>query len=91
MKTKTIMQKYIEEHINSISIKKKGGKFYGTLTDKEGRTFERSKDVSDIERLFYAHHNVVPKDNNILQSMLMKDFEIYFVGVYRSKMALGNL
>jgi len=91
METKSIMQKYIDEHIKSMTIERRGDKFYGTLTDKEGRTFERSKEVSDCERLFYAHHRMIPEDDGILQSMLIKEFEIFFVGVYMSKRAFGDL
>ena len=59
METKSEMQKYIDEHIKSIFVERHGNKFYGTLTDKEGRTFKYSKYVLDIERQFSNTHRTL--------------------------------
>lgn len=91
MKTKSEMQKYIDEHIKSIVIERHGDKFYGTLTDKEGRTFEFSKYVIDIEKQFSNTHRTLHEDADIKEKMLMKYFERLFVCVYASRRAFGNL
>lgn len=91
METETIIQKFISQHIKSMTIEKRGEKFYGTLTDKEGRTFEYNKEISDIRRQFFASHVEIPADEDILRTMIMKQFQIIFVGVYQSKKALGDL
>lgn len=91
MKTKSEMQKFIDEHIKSIVIERHGDKFYGTLTDKEGRTFEFSKYVIDIGKQFYNAHRTLHEDADIKEEMLMKYFERLFVGVYASRRAFGNL
>ena len=82
METKSEMQKYIDEHIKSIIVERHGNKFYGTLTDKEGRTFEFSKYVTDIERHFYNTHRTLHEDTDIKEAMLLKYFQRWFVGVY---------
>lgn len=91
MEAKSEMQKYIDEHIKSITVERRGDKFYGTLTDKEGRTFELSKDVIDIERQFSNTHRELHKDANLKGVMLLKCFQRLFVGVYASRRAFGNL
>lgn len=91
METKSEMQKYIDEHIKSIVVERHSNKFYGTLTDKEGRTFEFSKDVIDVQRQFYNTHRTPHEDASIKKQMLMKYFQRLFVGVYASRRAFGNL
>ena len=94
MEAKSEMQKYIDEHIKSITVERRGDKFYGTLTDKEGRTFELSKDVIDIERQFSNTHRTLHElheDADIKKRMLMKYFERLFVCVYARRRAFGNL
>lgn len=91
METKSEMQKFIDEHIKSIVVKRHEDKFYGTLTDKEGKTFEFSKDAIDIERQFSNTHRTLQKDADIKDAMLLNYFQRMFVGVYASRRAFGNL
>ena len=91
METKSEMQKYTDEHIKSIVVERHGEKFYGTLTDKEGRIFEYSKYVLDIERQFSNTHRTLHEDSDIEEAMLLKYFQRLFVGVYAVRRALGNL
>lgn len=91
METKSEMQMYIDEHIKSIAVERRGNKFYGTLTDKEGRTFEFSKDAIDIERQFSNTHRTLHEDANLKETMLLKYFQRLFIGTYRSRRAFGNL
>ena len=91
METKSEMQLYIDEHIKSIHVEKRGNKFYGTLTDKEGRTFEFSKDVIYIEKQFSNTHRTLHKDTDIAETMLLKYFQRLFVVVYAGRRAFGNL
>lgn len=91
METKSETQKYIDEHIKSIAVERHGNKFYGTLTDKEGRTFEFSKYVIDIERLFPNTHRTLHEDADLKEAMLLKYFQRLFVGTYASRRAFGNL
>lgn len=91
MEAKSEMQKYIDEHIKYITVERRGDKFYGTLTDKEGRTFELSKDVIDIERLFSNTHRELHKDANLKGVMLLKCFQRLFVGVYAGRRQLVDL
>ena len=91
METKSAMQKYIDEHINSITVERRVNKFYGTLTDKEGRTFEFSKYVIDIERQYSNTHKTLHKNSNITEQMLLNFFKRLFVGVYADRRAFGNL
>lgn len=91
METKSEMQKYIDEHIKSIAVERHGNKFYVTLTDKEGRTFEFSKYILDIERQFSNTHRTLHKEADIADAMLLKYFQRLFVGVYASRRAFGNL
>lgn len=91
METKSEMQKYIDEHIKSIAVERHGNKFCGTLTDKEGRTFEYSKYVLDIERQFSNTHRTLHEDTDIKEAMLLKYFQRLFVGVCASRRAFGNL
>lgn len=81
MKIKTEMQKYISENIKKILIERRGNKFYGTLIDKEGRTFEFSKDVVEIETFFDNTHKAV-YGGNIKETMLLKCFETMFIKSY---------
>lgn len=91
METKSEMQKYIDEYIKSIAVGRHGDKFYGTLTDKEGRTFEFSKDVIDIEREFSNTHRTLHEDADIEEAMRLKYFQKLFIGIYKSRRAFGNL
>ena len=91
MEAKSEMQKYIDEHIKSIVVQRHEDKFYGTLTDKEGRTFEFSKYVIDIARQFSNVHRTLHEDADIKEAMLLKYFQRLFVGVYASRRAFGNL
>jgi len=91
MEAKSEMQKYIDEHIKSIAVERHGNKFYGTLTDKEGRTFEFSKHVIDIERQFSNTHRTLHEDADLYEAMLLKSFQRLFVGVYAGRRAFGNL
>lgn len=92
METKSEMQKYIDEHIKSIFVERHGNKFYGTLTDKEGRTFEFSKYVLDIERLFSNTHRTTSyEDADLKEAMLLKYFQRLFVGVYAGRRQLVDL
>lgn len=91
METKSQMQKYIDEHIKSIAVERRENKFYLRLTDKEGRTFEFSKYVLDIERQFSNTHRTLHDDADIKEKMLMKYFERLCVGVYADRRAFGNL
>lgn len=91
METKSEMQKYIDEHIKSIAVERRGDKFYGTLTDKEGRIFEFSKYVIDIERQFSNAHRTLHKDADLKELMLLKYFQRLFIGTYKSRRAFGNL
>lgn len=85
METKSETQKYIDEHIKSIVVERHGNKFYGTLTDKEGRTFEFSKYVSDIlDMQLSNNHRTLHEDADINEAMLMKYFERLFVYTYAS-------
>lgn len=92
MKTKSERQKYIDEHIKSIVVERHGNRLYGTLTDKEGRTFEFSKCVIDIEmKFYYDTHRTVHENADVTEKMLMKYFERLFVDAYASRRAFGNL
>jgi hypothetical protein len=91
METKSEMQKYIDEHIQSIVVERHGDKFYGTLTDREGRTFEFSKYVIDIGRQFSNTHRTLHEDADIKETMLLNYFQRLFVEIYRSRRAFGNL
>ena len=91
METKSEMQLYIDEHIKSIHVEKRGNKFYGTLTDKEGRTFEFSKDVIYIEKQFSNIHITLHKDTDIVETMLLKHFQRLFVAVYADRRQLVDL
>lgn len=91
MGTKSEMQMYIDKYIKSIVVKRHGNKFYGTLTDKEGRTFEFSKDVFDIESFFDNTHKTLCKNTDIKENMLMNCFQTLFIGIYKSRRAFGNL
>ena len=82
METKPEIQKYIDKHIESIVVRRHGDKFYGTLTDKEGRTFEFSKYVLDIERQFSNTHRTLHEDTDIKEAMLLKYFQRWFVCMY---------
>ena len=88
MGTKSETQKYIDEYIKSIAVERRGDKFYGTLTDKEGRTFEFSKDVIDIEKHFSNTHRTLHEDANIKEIMLLKHFQRLFVVVYAGRRQL---
>jgi uncharacterized protein YfbU (UPF0304 family) len=90
MGTKSEIQKYMDENIKSIAVERHGNKFYGTLTDKDGRTFEFNKYVIDIERQFSNTHRTA-HGANITEMMLLKYFQRLFVGVYASRRAFGNL
>ncbi len=74
----------IDKHIKSIHTERRGDKFYGTLTDKEGRTFEFSKDVVDIEKHFSNTHGSLHEDADIRATMLMNCFKRVFIGLYES-------
>ena len=91
MATKSEMQLYIDEHIKSIHVEKRGNKFYGTLTDKEGRPFEFSKRVIDIEKHFSNRDRTLHKDADLKEAMLLKSFQRLFVGTYAGRRAFGNL
>lgn len=91
MGTKSETQKYINAHIKSIVVQRNGDKFYGTLTDKEGRTFEFSKDVTDIERFFDNTRKTLYENTDIRKNMLLKCFQNLFIGTYESRRAFGNL
>lgn len=91
METKSEMQMYIDKYIESIVVQRHGNKFYGTLTDKEGRTFEFSKDVIDIERYFDNTHKALCENNDIKKNMLMNCFKKLFIGTYKSRRIFGNL
>ena len=91
MEAKSEMQKYIDEYIKSIVVERHRDKFYGTLTDREGRTFEFSKYVTDIEMQFSNTHRTLHEDTDIKEAMLMKYFERLFVCVYARRRAFGNL
>lgn len=91
MESKSEMQKYIDEHIKSIVVERHGNRFYGTLTDKEGRTFEFSKYVIDIEKFYFDTHRTLRDDVNMNEAMLLKCFQRLFVGTYASRRAFGNL
>ena len=91
MKQKSEIQKYIDENIKSIVVERHGYKFYGTLTDKEGRTFEFSKYVLDIERQFSNTHRTLYENAEIEETMLLKYFQRSFVCVYASRRAFGNV
>ena len=91
MEKKSESQKYIDENIKSIVVERHGNKFYGTLTDKEGRTFEFSKDVIDVEKQFSYTYKTLHEDADIKEAMLLNYFQKWFVYVYASKRALGNL
>ena len=78
METKSEVQKYIDEHIKSITVERRRDKFYGTLTDNEGRTFEFRKYVIDIEKIFSNTHRTLHEDADIKEKMLMKYFERLF-------------
>lgn|SRR5574344_1751984 len=91
MVIKSEMQKYIDENIKSFVVERRGDKFYGTLTDKEGRTFEFSKYVIDIERQFSNTHRTLHKDADLKELMLLKYFQRLFIGTYKSRRAFGNL
>ena len=91
METKSEMQMYIDEHIKSIAVERRGNKFDGTLTDKEGRTFEFSKDAIDIERQFSNTYRTLHEDANLKETMLLKYFQWLFIETYRSRRAFGNL
>lgn len=84
------MQRYIDEYIKSIAVWKSGDKFYGTLTDKEGRTFEFSKEVGDIEKHLNNTHKAFLKEADIKDTMLQKCFQKLFVCIYASRRALGR-
>ena len=91
MEAKSEMQKYIDEYIKSIVVERHRDKFYGTLTDKEGRTFEFSKYVTDIEMQFSNTHRTLHEDTDIKEAMLLKYFQRLFVGVYADRRAFCNL
>lgn len=92
METKSEIQKYIDENIKSIVVERHGNRFYGTLTDKEGRTFKFSKYVIDIEMQFYYNtHRTVHESADIDEAMLLKYFQRLFVDVYAERRAFGNL
>ena len=84
MEIKSKIQVYIEKHIKSIHIEKRDNKFYCKLIDKEGRTFEFSRDVIDIERYFNNTHNVLCENTYIKNNMLMKCFEKLCIGFYEN-------
>lgn len=85
METKSESQKYIDEHIKSIVIERHGNKFYGTLTDKDGRTFRLNKDVIDIERQFSNTHRTLHEDANLYETMLLKYFQRLLVCTYANR------
>lgn len=91
METKSETQKYIDEHIKSIAVERRGNKFYGTLTDKEGGIFKFSKYVIDIERQFFNTHRTLHKDADIEEAMLLKHFQRLLVGVYAGRRQLVDL
>lgn len=91
METKSETQKYIDEYIKSIVVQRHGDKFYGTLTDKEGRTFEFSKYVLDIGRQFSNTHRTLHENTEIKEAMLLKYFQRLFVGVYARRRQLVDL
>lgn len=91
MVTKSEIQKYIDEHIKSIVVERHGNKFYGTLTDKEGRTFEFSKYVLDVQRQFSNTHSTVHNNADIKEAMLLKYFQRLFVRMYASRQQLVDL
>lgn len=88
---KTKLQKYIDKHIKSMTIERHGDKFYGTLTDVEGRTFEFSEEALEIERHFNNTPGTLHKNADIREAMLMKHFQILFVGIYANNRELGVL
>lgn len=88
METKSEMQKYIDEHIKSITVERQGNKFYGTLTDKEGRTYEFSKYVIDVDRQFSNTHRTLHEDADIKEAMLLKYFQRLFVIMYARRRQL---
>lgn len=81
MQMKTEMQMYIDKYIKSIVVERHGNKFHGTLIDKEGRTFEFSKDVVDIETFFDNTHKAV-YGGNIKETMLLQCFKTMFIKSY---------
>ena len=91
METKSETQKYIRENIKSITVERRENKFYGTLTDKEERTFEFSKDVTDIESFFDSTHKTLCENTDIKKNMLLNCFKKLFIGIYESRRAFGNL
>ena len=56
--------------------------------DKEGRTFEFSKDVIEIERQFSNTHKMLYKDAEFREKILLKYFQKLFVGMYVNKRQL---
>lgn len=80
----------IDKYIKSIYIERRGDKFYGTLTDKNGATFEFSKDVTDIEKHFNDTHKSLYKDADIRATMLMNCFKRVFIGLYESNVLSYN-
>jgi hypothetical protein len=91
MKIKSEMHIYMDKYIKSIVVERHGNKFYGTLTDKEGRTFEFSKDAIDIERFFDNTHKTLCENTDIKKNMLVNCFQKLFIGTYESRRAFGNL
>lgn len=91
MGTKSEMQMYIDKYIKSIVVERHGNKFYGTLTDKEGRTFEFSKDVFDIESYFDNTQKTLCENTDTKINMLMNCFQTLFIETYKSRRAFGNL
>lgn len=89
METKSKMAD-IYKHINAIVVQRRENKFYGTLTDKEGRTFEFSKYVIDIERQFSNTHRALHEDANLYDAMILKYFQLLFVGTYAVRRAFCN-
>jgi uncharacterized protein YfbU (UPF0304 family) len=91
METKSEMQKYIDEHIKSIAVERREDKFYGTLTDKEERTFEFSKDIIDVEKQFSNTHKTLHKDVNLKELMLLKYFKRLLIVMYARRQQFVNL
>lgn len=78
----------IDKYIKSIYIERCGDKFYGILRDKNGATFEFSKDVIDIEKHFNNTHRSLYEDADIRKTMLMNCFKRIFIGLYESNVLL---
>ena len=76
---KSEIQSYIDKHIKFIYIEKCEDKFHGILTDKDGITFEFSKDVIDIEKRFDNTHKTLCENADIRKNMLMNCFKRLFI------------